>query len=91
MLAVDITGVVSLHDDFRFLAGSGIPDVWNTYEAEITGDIPTKVEFVLGGKTLPDTNAADGWTAIQYVISHVGDRTHGSSVRGYDRCGHVHS
>ncbi len=62
-MSLDILGVSSAHDDFRFIAGSGIPSVPNTYEAQITGGTPTKVEFLLGGQTLEDADAAGGWTA----------------------------
>ena len=63
LLSLSILGVTSAHDDFRFVAGTGLPSVLNTYQAQISGGTPTKVDFLLGGQTIEDTDPAGGWTA----------------------------
>ncbi len=81
LLSLDILGVSSAHDDFRFIAGSGVPAVTNTYEAQITGGTPTKVEFLLGGQTLQDAGSAGGSTS-QFDMSSLNSDTE-PTVKAY--------
>ncbi len=62
MTAGDITWVDSELDDFRFLAGNGVPTLNNTYTAHVT-EGATKVEFSVGGQDLWDNDGSDGWSA----------------------------
>ncbi len=64
LLSIVINNVWSEYDDFRFIAGDGIPTVENQYEAHISGGTPAYVDFLLGGQERRDTDPADGWTAI---------------------------
>ena len=65
MLSIEILGVSSPHDDFRFIAGDDLPSVLNTYTANIdeSGGTVSLVEFEMGGQTLTDNDPAGGWTA----------------------------
>jgi len=62
LLDAAIIDVSSDLDGFRFVAGQGVPSLWNTYEAEVAGS-PTRVEFELGGRMVADAIASDGWSA----------------------------
>jgi len=62
LLSADIINVSSNLDDFRFVAGPGLPSFYNTYEAAASG-APTSILFQLGGLEVLDTSPADGWQA----------------------------
>jgi len=62
MLALDITNLTADHNDFRFIADDDLPAVWNTYHAEVSGDVAS-VDFSVGGMQHADTDASDGWSA----------------------------
>jgi len=67
LLAVDILGVTSAWGDFRFIADAQIPEVLNTYTAQVAGN-PSRVVFQIGGQQVTDSNPADGW-AGQFNMS----------------------
>ena len=84
LLSIDILGVSSPHDDFRFIAGDDLPSVLNTYTANIdeTAGTVSRVEFEMGGQTLTDNDPAGGWTAEfdMTTLASVTDLT----VRAYE-------
>ncbi len=57
----DITSVTSSLNNFRFIAGSGISDLFNTFSATVSTGA-TQVAFEVGGQTIWDTNGNDGWS-----------------------------
>jgi len=62
LLSGDISWVRSNMDDFRFVAGDGIPSVYNTYEAGISSGA-SQVRFTIGGQSAWDRDGSDGWSA----------------------------
>ena len=69
LAAVKVASVSSPQGSKRYVAGAGIPDVFVTYTAQISGPA-TSVTFSLVGMQYVDTNPADGWSAL-FNVSQV--------------------
>ncbi|HUU85648.1 MAG TPA: Ig-like domain-containing protein, partial [Phycisphaerae bacterium] len=60
--APEILGIQATHPDFRFIAGADLPQVQESFTAQVSGTT-SSVRFNVGGMTFLDSNAADGWSA----------------------------
>ena len=82
LLTVTLSGVSSTLGNMRFLTGSQLSEVDNTYTADIQGS-PSKVVFALGTSIVTDTTASDGWAAA-FNMSAVSTSQHTLTITAFE-------